>query len=539
MKKATFKAKGLWASLGAAAVAAIVAVVVAGGSLATAAVSCNSGPESFWPASTPTSVDASDVNSVNVGLHFKSDVSGQVSAVRFYKGATNTGTHIGSLWSTSGTLLESVTFTNESASGWQIANFSSPVEIAANTDYVVSYLAPVGKYAYDMSYFTSAFTAGDLTASTSNGVYSYGSTTTFPKNTSVHQANYWVDLVFTPDSSASPSPSATSASPSTSPSASPSTSPSSSPSTSPSSSPSTSPSSSPSPTQTVPPGSYVQPGTVGYLGAASALTEYSPAGSGLPGAGNAPPNCAWQSYGLRCSDDNYTMDHVKIDGGVYWSGVGTFTLTNSVILGGAGSEWYDLLGHPSSTATINPGFNMVVHDSTLAWQPGKTFPCCEDVAPIWSIYGNQAVDAQRDDLSGFPQGLPGGVGSQAINNWIHGLVQNGTSSAPSHIDGVYNQSGSGWLVEGNYIDAPVRGDVTAALFDQDSPMDTGVVVKDNFLNGGAYNLVNDSASGMDVENNTFGANVYGFAAAPGGTVQGTYSTWSGNVDTSGNPIPEP
>lgn len=295
-------------------------------------------------------------------------------------------------------------------------------------------------------------------------------------------------------------------------------------------SPSTASVISPSPTGTSS-AQYVLPGSVGYLGATSSLAVYQPGGAALPG-------CQWLSYGLRCDNDNYTFDHVWIKGGVYWTGVGTFTLTNSIVQGGTGTEWYDIVGHPSNSGTITPTPGIVVRDSTLAWIPGKTYPCCTDVAPIWSVYGNQYVDAERDDLSGFPQGLPGGVGSSAIDNYIHGLVQNDPSS-PRHIDGVYNQSGSGWLVEGNYIDAPVRTDVTAALFDQDSPMDTGVVVKDNYLAGGAYNLVNDSASGMDVEDNTFGPSVYGHVAPPGGTVQGTYSVWSGNVDTSGNVVPKP
>ena len=59
----------------------------------------------------------------------------------------NTGTHIGSLWDSSGNLLGQVTFTNESAAGWQQANFSTPIAVNANTTYVASYFAPNGGYA--------------------------------------------------------------------------------------------------------------------------------------------------------------------------------------------------------------------------------------------------------------------------------------------------------------------------------------------------------------------------------------------------------
>ena len=46
---------------------------------------------------------------------------GTVTAIRFYKGAGNGGTHTGSLWSSPGTRLATVTFTGETATGWQTA----------------------------------------------------------------------------------------------------------------------------------------------------------------------------------------------------------------------------------------------------------------------------------------------------------------------------------------------------------------------------------------------------------------------------------
>ena len=48
-----------------------------------------------------------------------------------------------------------MTFTNETATGWQQANFSTPVPITAGTVYVASYLAPNGRYAGDSGYFNS------------------------------------------------------------------------------------------------------------------------------------------------------------------------------------------------------------------------------------------------------------------------------------------------------------------------------------------------------------------------------------------------
>jgi hypothetical protein len=144
-----------------------------------------------------------DTSAVNLGVQFTPSTSGWITGIRFYKGAGNTGTHVGSLWTSSGTLLGQVTFTNESASGWQQANFSSPIAVTAGTTYVASYFAPDGDYSYDAGYFgSSGVTNGPLTApassavSTGNGVYAYGASSGFP-NGSFNATNYWVDVVFT------------------------------------------------------------------------------------------------------------------------------------------------------------------------------------------------------------------------------------------------------------------------------------------------------------------------------------------------------
>src|SRR5262249_45011541 len=76
-----------------------------------------------------------DPNPVELGLKFRSDAAGVVTAIRFYKPAISTGTHSGHLWTSAGVLLGSVNFTSETASGWQQANFTTPISISANTTY--------------------------------------------------------------------------------------------------------------------------------------------------------------------------------------------------------------------------------------------------------------------------------------------------------------------------------------------------------------------------------------------------------------------
>ncbi len=134
-------------------------------------------------------------------MQFYADVSGNVTGIRFYKGAGNTGAHVGNLWAADGTLLATATFSNETTAGWQQVAFASPVAIQANTTYVASYFAPNGAYAADAGYFTSAgvdaypLHAPSSPASGGNGGYAYGPGSSFP-NLSWGDTNYWVDLVF-------------------------------------------------------------------------------------------------------------------------------------------------------------------------------------------------------------------------------------------------------------------------------------------------------------------------------------------------------
>jgi hypothetical protein len=165
-------------------------------------------PCSIWPAATvPVQPAENDATAIEVGCKFRSSLDGFITGVRFYKGAGNTGTHVGHLWTTGGQLLATATFSNETATGWQQASFPAPVAISAGVAYVVSYFAPAGHYAADAGYFNSAFDLAPLRALASgesgpNGVYRYGSTG-FPTDT-YGAANYWVDVVFNTNDNTAP-----------------------------------------------------------------------------------------------------------------------------------------------------------------------------------------------------------------------------------------------------------------------------------------------------------------------------------------------
>ena len=159
----------------------------------------------IWSSSTvPSVVDSGPDSPVQLGAKFRSDVAGTIRGIRFYKAAGNTGTHVGSLWSSGGTRLANATFTNETASGWQEVLFATPVAIAANTVYVASYHTTTGHYSINTNYFASSgadnapMHALANGVSGGNGVFQYGASDLFP-NQSWNSSNYWVDVVFQPN----------------------------------------------------------------------------------------------------------------------------------------------------------------------------------------------------------------------------------------------------------------------------------------------------------------------------------------------------
>jgi hypothetical protein len=158
-------------------------------------------PVSVWaPTAVPNTRAVTSSQSEELGLTFMSDVPGYITGVRFYKSSKNIGTHGGYLWTATGTLFARVEFTNETAKGWQQANFSSPIAIDANTPYVISYWSPKGHYADDAGYFATSGITNQMLYAPPNGQYgpngSYGTTNAFPASSS-SSSNYWVDVVFT------------------------------------------------------------------------------------------------------------------------------------------------------------------------------------------------------------------------------------------------------------------------------------------------------------------------------------------------------
>jgi hypothetical protein len=155
----------------------------------------------FGNTANPAIPSSGDTAGVELGVKLRSDRAGWITGVRFYKGAGNTGTHTGSLWTSAGRLLERAVFTSEGTTGWQSVIFDVPVRVEAGTTYIASYYAPNGGYAVTAGGLTSsaggapirALAAGEDGA---NGVFKYGGAPAYPTDT-YGSANYWVDALFT------------------------------------------------------------------------------------------------------------------------------------------------------------------------------------------------------------------------------------------------------------------------------------------------------------------------------------------------------
>jgi endonuclease/exonuclease/phosphatase family metal-dependent hydrolase len=142
-----------------------------------------------------------DTRSVEVGVKFRANVAGSITALRFYRGTGNANGYVAKLWSGSGTLLAQASVRDGRVPGWQEVALPTPVPITAGTTYVASYYTSNGQFARDVSGLASAVVSGNLTAPASstvggNGVFAYG-TGGFPAS-SYKDANYWVDVRFVP-----------------------------------------------------------------------------------------------------------------------------------------------------------------------------------------------------------------------------------------------------------------------------------------------------------------------------------------------------
>lgn len=259
----------------------------------------------------------------------------------------------------------------------------------------------------------------------------------------------------------------------------------------------------------------------------SALTVYSAANNRVP----ANDDCAWnQTYKyLRCGATNLTLNHVYIKGGLYWTGCGSLSISNSVLDWQPSKAWMDVddaCQTPAAKAAITATNSTFETSPTVVKYTGGS-----DIGGITDYTGTVPMRVTHSLIRGFSQGLDPGQGSFIENNEIY--VQDNVCNGGSicHGDGLFSQGGNHITYVGNYIVVPK--DATAAIFFQSSPRSSSNKVGGNYLKGGAYTLYNESSVGLTVETNVFAGGTYGdcdrYPAA-------SWGTWSGNKKPNGTAV---
>jgi hypothetical protein len=132
----------------------------------------------------------------SVGNEFSSSVNGNVTHLRYYRAAEETGVHTLKLWTAAGALLGSVTmdFGSDATAGWEAGALpGNGVAITANNHYVVTVTTTSSSQSKTNCGFASPISNGSLTGHGGRWVQGNG---IFPTNNSC--SNFWTDVYFNP-----------------------------------------------------------------------------------------------------------------------------------------------------------------------------------------------------------------------------------------------------------------------------------------------------------------------------------------------------
>lgn len=397
-----------------------------------------SGTTTFWSTSAkPKHENSTNTKPVEVGLRFRSSRAGDVLGVRFYKGMQNKGTHTGSLWSSTGKRLATVTFRSESAKGWQTARFSKPVAIKANTTYVVSYYAPKGHQSYTRTAFTKALKKGVLTAlSGANSVYTYAKGGGFPTK-SYKSTNYWVDLVFRPAVTTPTTPAPTT----------------------------------PAPTTPTP----------ALCKTAQVWSNLDACGWAGPGSTGYPSGQKWArtvSGGLTVSTDGTVIDGYQVTGGITVRAKNV-VIRNSYVRNSTGGA------NGSGVVKVEGGASATIDHNVLDGQ-NATHAC------IW--HQGTSMTATNNECRGTNDGIftwattagrdGAGDNFRIEGNWLHSFT---TSAANGHVDGYQTEGSRDGVIRHNTFDV-AQGQTSAVAIWNSRKSATNIKVENNLIQGGGFSI---------------------------------------------------
>lgn len=482
-------------------VASVTGIVLARSDQPARAAAAPHGESLFAATTVPKTVADEDRVPVEVGVRVRFAAAGSVTAVKFYRAPQNGGRHVGHVWSATGAMLAEVTFASDAKVGWQTAVLAKPVPVQAGADYVISYHAPKGAYSADVDYFASrSVTTASLTApSGRNGVYHYGATPGFPRDT-WRSSNYYVDLVFTPGFAQAPPAPRPAASTTPSRTAPPTKAPAPSAGpvlpSKPTPAPTTSAPASPSNPAPAPAGGYPGPGDTGVKDG-SQLTEHR-GELQITKAGSVVRDM--KVYGsISIEADDVTVENVEVV---------------------CSSSWWII--HDKGRGTT-------IQDSTLTVDRSSPTNYCQ-----YGITGGDGVKILRNDISYTPDGLTFAGGSAEVrDNWVHDQVA--YPGKADHVDAAQlNGGGPGpYVFVGNHFSVPEGQTGCLALFADFGPI-RNVTVQGNLFDGAGYSFYGgtDSATDVRVTDNVFGTTFYPkggyFGPVTRFNLAGSGNQWSNN-----------
>jgi hypothetical protein len=496
------------------ATTAVLLAVGGGGALAATTSTLPAGTQSLWGSATPSAATVdTDQNAVELGTAFTPSVSGTVVGVKYWKTRENAGVHVGTLWSSTGKKLATATFTSETSEGWQAVTFTAPVNVAAGERYVVSYHAPNGRYS-QTQYYSGADTSDVLSvAGSQSGVYSYGTTTSFPTKT-WHSSEYWVDVLFRPSTSTATTPTPT-VTPTASPTPTPSVTPTPTVTATTTATPTATPTTTATPTPTAT--STATPAPTPTVTTAPAATSGSFPGASTTGV---PSGVTLTPYTgpSRITEPGTVIDSKLITTPlVVTAGANNVTIRNSLIR--ANGYWL-VLNDEGAT-------NLQIIDTEMDGAGNSS----GDAAIAGLNYS-----LTRVNIHGTVDGLKLGDNVTVQDSYIHDLIV----TSASHNDGMQSLGSDNVKILHNTI-LVANGATSAIILSTGSAQSIKhVLIDNNQLGGGAYTVYGGYQSGTDVlsrvtdiviSNNHFSTTVFpkGGAYGPLSSVDAPAVTLTGNV----------
>jgi hypothetical protein len=416
-------------------------------------------------------------------MRFKVSSSGVIKAIRFYKSRGETGVHTGKIYSASGTLLASVRFSGETASGWQSQALATPLNVAINTVYVVSVNTGNQYYVATNGGLASGLTNGQISAiaGPNNGVY--GPVGSMPTR-SYQSSNYFRDVVFTAGNSPAPSPSPA-----------------------PISEPVPAPAPAPAPTSSVTPSGFPNATNTGYRNA-----------PGYPGQLTAYTGGAIQS--------NKTYRFIDFNGSV---DVG---LPNSPV---ENVTFYGCRFHGAKDVLVrvfgdNINFDYSSFEPMVSAPPvsnDKGYQFAIQSHGAWGTFVKQ-MTVTHSDIWGFSNAIDTSGSTQAKpqvfrHNWIHDARDD--MNGLDHTDGIGSPgSGTGSYIVIDHNTIASRGNTNAIAFQAGTF--SNITVTNNYFSGFGYTIHLQDGDGP---NFIFTGNVFGTDFRPDwGPLYG-WSGGNGNV----------